>query len=194
MLRLGFLVVAALLIWFGLNAGSLLIEREPPAAADAIVVLAGNSPERLSHALRLREQGYSGLIIVSNERVHTHGVDTTWHDLYLAGLSASDLPPSSVLLIDPPPENTVHEAQRAAEILSSRGLTSALLVTDPFHSRRSALLFRPIFASHGLSVRSTPVQPDSLNLAQWWATPLAARRTAEEWTKLAAYLLQGAYW
>ena len=121
-------------------------------------------------------------------------LDTTWHDLYQAGLSAPDLPPSSVLLLDPPPENTMDEAEQAAEILSSRGLRSALLVTDPFHSRRSALLFRPIFASHGLSVRSTPVQPDALNLAQWWSTPLAARRTAEEWTKLAAYFLQGAYW
>jgi uncharacterized SAM-binding protein YcdF (DUF218 family) len=194
MLRFGCLGVAVLVLWFGFNAGSLLIDREAPQAADAIVVLAGNSPERLSHALRLREQGYSGLIIVSNERVHTHGLDTTWHDLYRAGLAAADLPSSDLALIDPPPENTVDEANQAAEILSSRGLTSALLVTDPFHSRRSALLFRPIFARHGLSVRSTPVQPDSLNLAQWWATPLAARRTAEEWTKLAAYFLQRAYW
>jgi hypothetical protein len=144
--------------------------------------------------MQLRAAGHARWIVVSNERVHTHGLDTTWRDLYRAGRTASELPSSSLLILDPPPENTIDEARLAAGILSARGLSSALLVTDPFHSRRSALLFRPIFARHGLSVRSTPVLPDSLDLAHWWATPLAARRTTEEWAKLAAYFVQGAYW
>ena len=44
-----------------------------------------------------------------------------------------------------------------------------------------------------ISVRSTPAA-DSLDLAHWWSHPLAARKVAEEWTKLAWYLVQGAYW
>ena len=35
---------------------------------------------------------------------------------------------------------------------------------------------------------------DSADLAHWWTHPLAARKVAEEWTKLAWYLVQGAYW
>jgi uncharacterized SAM-binding protein YcdF (DUF218 family) len=94
---------------------------------------------------------------------------------------------------EPPPESTVDEAHRAADIISSRGLHSALLVTDAFHSRRASMLFHAAFAHKGLTVRSTPV-PDSFDLAHWWAHPLAARRVAEEWTKLALYLVEGAYW
>ena len=162
-------------------------------AADAIVVLAGNSADRLPHAEELRNSGYANLVIVSNERVHTHGLETTWLALYRAGLSAPTLPPDAVIALDdPPPESTIDEARRAADVLTTKGLHSALLVTDAFHSRRASLLFRAVFAHRGLTVRSTPV-PDLLDLAHWWTHPLAARRVAEEWTKFVYYLVQGAY-
>jgi len=174
-------------------AGSLLIASEEPVAADAIVVLAGNSADRLPHAEELRTNGFATLVIVSNERVHTHGLETTWLALYQAGISAPNLPPDAVIALDdPPPESTIDEAHRAADVLASRGLHSALLVTDAFHSRRASLLFRAVFAHRGLTVRSTPA-PDVLDLAHWWAHPLAARRVAEEWTKFFYYLVQGAY-
>ena len=185
-------VLAALAAWLPF-AGSLLIAADQPVGADAIVVLAGNSPGRLPRAQELRAAGFSNLLIVSNERVHTHGLETTWLALYRAGISAPDLPANAVVVLDdPPPESTIDEARRSADVLASRGLRSALLVTDAFHSRRASLLFRAVFAHRGLTIRSTPV-PDLLDLAHWWAHPLAARRVAEEWTKLVWYLVQGAY-
>ena len=185
-------VLAALAAWLPF-AGSLLIAADQPVGADAIVVLAGNSPGRLPRAQELRAAGFSNLLIVSNERVHTHGLETTWLALYRAGISAPDLPVNAVVVLDdPPPESTIDEARRTADVLASRGLRSALLVTDAFHSRRASLLFRAMFAHRGLTIRSTPV-PDLLDLAHWWAHPLAARRVAEEWTKLVWYLVQGAY-
>lgn len=188
------LAVLAVWVW-ALNAGSWLIDSDQPEPADVIVVLAGNAPDRLPYALQLRAHGYASLVLISNERVHTHGLETTWLALHHAGLSAPDLPDDALLVLDdPPPESTIDEARRAADVLVSRGFRSAMLVTDAFHSRRAALLFHAAFAHKGLSVRSTPVLPDPLDLAHWWAHPLAARRTLEEWTKLASYALQGAYW
>jgi uncharacterized SAM-binding protein YcdF (DUF218 family) len=179
--------------WWFFNAGTLLIAADPPQPSDVIVVLAGNSPDRLRHAEELRQQGLVHLVVVSNERVHTHGLETTWLDLYRAGVSAPELPPASLIVLDPPPESTIDEARRAADVLSARGLHSALLVTDAFHSRRASLLFAAAFAHRGLTVRSTPAA-DYLDLAHWWSHPVAARRVAEEWTKVAVYLVQGAYW
>jgi uncharacterized SAM-binding protein YcdF (DUF218 family) len=182
----------ALAVWFPF-AGDLLIYAEPPVKADAIVVLAGNAPDRLLYAETLRNQGYADLVVVSDEPVHTHGLETTWSRLHAAGISAPELPDSSlIVLTDPPPESTIDEARRDADILSQRGLHSALLVTDAFHSRRAWLLFRAAFAHKGLSVRSVPAS-DLLDLAHWWAHPLTARRVLEEWTKLAWYVPQGAY-
>jgi uncharacterized SAM-binding protein YcdF (DUF218 family) len=183
----------AVAVWFPF-AGTLLINSEPPEAADAIVVLGGNAPDRLPYAEALRADGFSKLLVVSNERVKTHGLETTWLALHQAGVSAPEVPDSDLIVLDdPPPESTIDEARRAANILSGRGLHSALLVTDAFHSRRASMLFGAAFAHQGLTVRSTPV-PDSFDLAHWWMHPLPARRVAEEWTKLASYFIQGAYW
>jgi uncharacterized SAM-binding protein YcdF (DUF218 family) len=184
--------VLAVAIWLPF-AGSLLITSEEPTAADAIVVLAGNSADRLPHAEDLRTRGFANLVIVSNERVHTHGLETTWLALYQAGIAAPNLPADAVIALDdPPPESTIDEARGAADVLTSHGPHSALLVTDAFHSHRASMLFRAVFARRGLTVRSTPV-PDLLDLAHWWAHPLTARRVAEEWTKFVYYLVQGAY-
>jgi uncharacterized SAM-binding protein YcdF (DUF218 family) len=174
-------------------AGVLLIADEAPVATDAIVVLAGNAPDRLPRGEELRAGGYARLLVVSNERVHTHGLETDWLAIHAAGYSAPEIPDSDLIVVDdPPPESTIDEARRDADILAARGLHSALLVTDAFHSRRAALLFRAAFARRGLTVRSTPVR-DGFDLPHWWQHPLAARRVAEEYVKLAYYLVQGAY-
>jgi uncharacterized SAM-binding protein YcdF (DUF218 family) len=196
MLRLALIVFVVLLViglWVPI-AGSFLDDEEAPARADAIVVLAGNAPDRLPYAEALMAQGLGQVLVVSNERVHTHGLETTWLDLHRAGVSAPEIRDADLLVVDdPPPESTIDEARRDADLLAAHDLHSALLVTDAFHSRRADLLFRAAFAHKGLSVRSTPA-PDELDLARWWAHPLTARRVLEEWTKLAYYLIQGAYW
>ncbi len=175
-------------------AGDALIDRESPEAADAIVVLAGNAPNRLPWAEALRNQGYANLLVVSNEEVHTHNLETTWLALHEAGLAAPELPDSALLVLDnPPPESTIDEARRDAGLLQARGAHSVLLVTDAFHSRRAWLLFRAAFARKGMTVRSVPA-PDSYDLAHWWAHPVTARRVIEEYAKLLYYLPQGAYW
>lgn len=180
-------------VWF-LNAGAFLIAAEAPDHVDAIIVLAGNAPDRLPYAERLVQQGYGKLLVVSDEPVHTHGLETTWLALHEAGLSAPELQDSQLLVLDdPPPESTVDEARRDSALLAAHGLHSALLVTDAFHSRRASLLFHAAFSRAGLTVRSTPVLPDPLDLAHWWAHGRTARIVLEEWTKLALYALEGAY-
>jgi uncharacterized SAM-binding protein YcdF (DUF218 family) len=186
-------VVVAAALWLP-SAGTALIRDDGPTPADAIVVLAGNAPNRLPRGLELQRQGYARLMIVSNEEVHTHGLETTWLALHEAGLAAPELADADLVVLDnPPPESTIDEARRVAGILTSRGLRSVLLVTDAFHSRRAWLLFHAVFERHGLSVRSTPTT-DSYDLAHWWAHPVSARRTVEEWTKLGWYAVQGALW
>src|SRR2546423_234824 len=120
----GLLVVT---VWF-VNAGALLVATDKPEVSDAIVVLAGNAPDRLPHAEALRAQGFANLVLVSNEQVHTHGLETTWRELYRAGVAAPELPPEALIVLDdPPPESTIDEARRGADILARRGVHSALL-------------------------------------------------------------------
>jgi uncharacterized SAM-binding protein YcdF (DUF218 family) len=174
--------------------GTFLVASDEPTPADAIVVLAGNAPDRLPRALELWRAGYAPLLVVSNENIHTYGLDTTWYDLYRAHLAAQDLPPEALIILDNPvPDSTIDEARRDAAILQARGLHRALLVTDAFHSRRASLLFAAQFRHLALEVRSTPVLESDPDIAHWWAHPMESRRVSEEWTKLLIYLLQGSY-
>ena len=191
------LIVTVLLLgvamWFPF-AGTLLIDAEPPTRADAIVVLAGNAPDRLVHAQELFEAGYAPLLVVSDERLISYGLDVTWRTLFEAGLAAPRLPRGAVAIMsDPPPESTLDEARRAAALLQARGLRSAILVTDPFHSRRAELLFAAQFRRHGLSLQSSPAAGEDIDLSRWWQQPRAARQVVEEYAKLVAYFVQGAY-
>jgi uncharacterized SAM-binding protein YcdF (DUF218 family) len=176
-------------------AGRFLLVQDPLAPADIIVVLGGNAPYRLPYAEQLVSQGYAPLVLVSDERVYTFGMDTSWGALYRASLAGQGLPPSTVLLItNPVPLSTVDEAQRAAQVLRERGLRSALLVTDAFHSRRAGLLFAAEFRRYGLTVLSAPTLAELDDLEHWWQRPRMARHVLSEYVKLGSYLLQGAYW
>jgi uncharacterized SAM-binding protein YcdF (DUF218 family) len=194
---LALLLAVALLVLsdsFWLPAiGEFLVVSDPLAPADAIVVLAGNAPARLPHAEELYRQGFAPLLIVSDEEVHSQTLDTTWSKLYAAGVAAPELPASAlVILTDPPPESTLDEAERDAALLQARGLHSAILVTDPFHSRRAGLLFAAEFRRHGLAVRSSP-NADQLDLPHWWQHRQSRRMVIDEYVKLLAYLLTGRY-
>lgn len=183
------------LAWWLPNSGTFLVLREPLERVDAIVVLAGNAPNRLRHGLRLYREGYAPHVVVSDENVRTHGMDLTWSDVYRAGLTAAELPQEALMVLrDPLPSSTLDEAERTALILRDRGWTSAILVTDPFHSRRAALMFRAEYARQGLRVISSPAEVDELNLDRWWGHPRTATNVLEEWTKLVSYLPTGAYW
>jgi uncharacterized SAM-binding protein YcdF (DUF218 family) len=191
LLPLALLLAAPLWLQF---FGTFLVASDEPTHADAIVVLAGNAPDRLPRALDLWRQGYAPLLIVSNESVHTYGLNTTWYDLYRAHLVAQEVPPDELVILDNPlPDSTIDEARRDAAIAQARGLHSALLVTDAFHSRRASLLFAAQFRHLGLEVRSTPVLDSDPDIAHWWAHPTETRRVTEEWTKLLVYLVQGSY-
>ncbi len=175
--------------------GTWLIVRDPLEPADVIVVLAGNAPVRLEHGDALYHAGYAPRLLVSDEEVRTHGMDTTWLALHRAGLSAPDISDAALIaLTDPPPESTRDEARRDAQLLVDRGMHSAILVTDEFHSRRSAMVFGAEFRRRGLVVHSSPAENPEIQLGTWWESQPTAVTVVQEYLKLGSYVVQGAFW
>src|SRR5919206_4981310 len=81
------LTLAVLLhpLWLG-ALGDFLVARDELRQADAIVVLAGNSPYRVQHAAELYRAGWAPRVLISNELVLSHGVEVSWLALRQAGL------------------------------------------------------------------------------------------------------------
>jgi uncharacterized SAM-binding protein YcdF (DUF218 family) len=172
-------------------AGEVLVEHDPLVPSDVIVVLAGNSPFRARHAETLYAQGLAPHVIISNEPLSSHGVQTTWLELRSVGLVRLSIPDDAIVPIPEISDSTYEEALRSREIMRARGWRSAILVTDPFHMRRATMTFRQAFEPAGLTVAASPADGSKYGVDNWWTDRNAIMRVAQEYIKLGYYLVTG---
>jgi uncharacterized SAM-binding protein YcdF (DUF218 family) len=130
-----FVVVTFVQVWR--TAG---VDQARPA--DAIVVLGAAQYDgdpspvlraRLDHALALWEAGHAPLIVVTGGR--QRGDRFTQAAAGYVHLRERGVP-DDALLLEVDGDSTYTELAATARILRDRDLTSALLVSDPYHSRR----------------------------------------------------------
>jgi uncharacterized SAM-binding protein YcdF (DUF218 family) len=189
------IAVAAMLLhplWLA-ALGDFLVERNELRQADAIVVLAGNSPYRAAHAVELYRAGWAPRLIVSNEMVFSHGVEATWLELLQGGLVRLDVPREAIVPLEPVARSTHHEAVLARDLMLQRGWKRAIVVSDPFHTRRAAWAFRGVWDRAGLEVIARPAEGSKYVVDNWWRDPNKATRVIQEYVKLPYYLLAGQF-
>jgi uncharacterized SAM-binding protein YcdF (DUF218 family) len=145
----------------------LLLVAEAPRRADAIVVLGGGiydaqtlssgTTTRLVHGLRLHQQGYAPIVILTGG----NPVDPSTPESAVMALVARQLGTKpDVLVVESVAARTAAQGEAVARLAHDRGIRSVLLVTSPEHSYRSVRVFRKT----GLDVISTP--PVAVNLPQ----------------------------
>ena len=171
--------------------GDGLVAHDDLGPADVIVVLAGNSPFRARHAETLYAQGLAPHVIISNEPLSSHGVQTTWLELRSVGLVHLTIPDDAIVPIPEISDSTYEEALHSREIMQAHSWRSAILVTDPFHMRRALLTFRQAFGSAGLTVAASPADGSKYGVDNWWTDRNAIMRVAQEYLKLGYYLATG---
>ena len=154
-------------------------------------MLAGNSPFRARHAETLYARGLAANVIISNEPLSSHGVQTTWLELRHHGLVQLSIPDAAIVPISEISDSTYEEALRSREIMQAHGWRSAILVTDPFHMRRAVLTFRQAFEPAGLAVAASPADGSKYGVDNWWTDRNAIMRVAQEYLKLVYYLAAG---
>jgi uncharacterized SAM-binding protein YcdF (DUF218 family) len=172
-------------------AGEVLVVHDDLAPSDVIVVLAGNSPFRARHAETLYRRGLAPQVIISNEPLSSHGVQTTWMELRERGLVRLAFPDDAVVPIPEISDSTYEEAQRSRDIMLARGWRTAILVTDPFHMRRAVMTFRQTFEPAGLSVAASPADGSKYGVDNWWTDRNAIMRVTQEYLKLVYYVARG---
>ena len=133
-----------------------LARRDPPVAADAVVVLSSRLQEdgeltsvamsRLLHGVELLAQGRASRIVLTELPSPYKAYAAAARQMLSAlGLQAE-------LHTVGPVEHTRDEARQVAALFRSKGWRKALLVTSPSHSRRAAASFE----KEGLEVASLP--------------------------------------
>lgn len=158
----------------------LLVARDEPRAADALIVLAGDEyGRRMQHGVELWRRG----LVKDGPLVTTGGVlydELSWAKAMRAHAVRLGVPAERVVALDRG-VTTAEEARLAMELLAARGARTVLLVTSPYHSGRAAALFRAEATPRGIEVLSCP-SPDEAPEA-WWEDPVATRYLVSELLK-----------
>jgi len=185
---LGLLLLLGLL-YLGLRGlGAFLITGDPLERGDAVVVLGGGGEHRVEEAVRLVQERYGLWLIVTEpgEVVPGEGPGSQVFRrvAILAGIS-----PDVILITEKTAANTYQEAEAVLHTMEKHQLKSVIVVTDPFHTQRTRMIFRSVFAGSGMTVRVHPVPNHWYRSTTWFFHLEGWNQTFREYVKMAGFLL-----
>jgi len=180
---LGFLVGAISIVAVLVGIGHWLDLTDPLAKADAIVAISGDTGARVESAIALWKEGYAPVLIFSGGSSDPESAASA--ELMKRTAVAAGVP-ATAIVVEGSSATTEENAQRVAELMQSRGLRSAILVTSPYHQRRAAMLFEREFGRASLSFRNHPADDPDWDASFWWTREPSRSLTLVELAKLGA--------
>ena len=187
-----------ILIWIFLAPflAASLIKEKPLEKADAIWVLSGSASylERIQEAALVYKKGVAPKIFLTNdggyggwneaEQLNPAFVELAKRELMLQGV-----PSEAIEMLPKVVDGTNYEADLFVETARDRNLTSVLLVTSPYHSRRTLWTFERAALKNSLSVniglQSPAAGPETPRAFDWWLSRKGWTVGGEEYVKIA---------
>ena len=168
------------------GVGHWLDVTDPLAKADAIVAISGDTGARAETAIALWKQGYAPVLIFSGGSSDPESVASA--ELMKRAAVAAGVP-ANAIAVEGESATTEENAQRVAELMKTRGLGSAILVTSPYHQRRASMLFEREFGRAALSFQNHPADDPDWDPNLWWTSDPSRSRTLVELAKLGALVV-----
>jgi uncharacterized SAM-binding protein YcdF (DUF218 family) len=169
---------------------------QPPAQADAIMLLNGEAETRAFAAAALWKAGWAPRILLSTVDADPQRENTTVpaeHEMNLRVLQACGVPRSAVVLLDGRARSTYDEAAAAADYLARSTPPRLLLVTSGFHARRARWIFERVLAGHARQISVVAAVEDESSAAAWWQSEQDFAAISGEYLKLGFYVLRYSY-
>ena len=191
-----FVVVSAAATAGLYSAARWLHHADTPQKADAIVVLAGDFT-RVFEAAQLYREGYAprvylsaavrdpSLLLLDREGVVFPKTEEITRQILLQ----KGVPAGAISWFATDMVSTATEAE-AARALVARGERRLLIITSPYHTRRTGIIFRAALPDAQLRVIATRHEEFPEN---WWRDQTAAKNVLQEVAKLAFYLAGGRF-
>jgi len=169
-------------------SGPFLVIAEEAQPADAIVVIGGDhKPERVRRAVELDHQGLAPVVIVSGGTVVQEGDEWLPEAELMQRLALGMGLEQEAMILETRSLTTAQNAAFAEEICRAEGITSVLLVTSAYHSRRARRVFRDEMEPD-ISVTVQPAAQDFCPLC-WVFYPSEATVILYEYWNWAGYWL-----
>ncbi|MYL53838.1 YdcF family protein [Pontibacillus yanchengensis] len=172
-----FCLLITLIIIYAILGREYLVIEGNPQKSEAIIVLSG-SDGRLEHAVKLYKKGYGENIILTNSTEPS----TTKKEAIELGV------PEDAIIEEKKATSTYENALFSKDIMEKRDITSAVVVTSDYHTRRSKYTFETIFSSTDINL-SYDVAPSAFQTSGKM-NEYDKRIVLSEYTKLTGYWLR----
>ncbi len=162
-----------------------LVVHDPPAWADAVVVLAGDPDyERTLTAARLMREGRARILVLTGGEP---GPGDSAISLRQQAVAAGVDP--TRIRMETSSRSTRESLREAGALLDREGASSVILVTSPYHQRRAWLAARQAWP--GRRIHNQPATPSSWRPEGWWRIQRSRSIVFSEYGKLLYYGLRG---
>jgi uncharacterized SAM-binding protein YcdF (DUF218 family) len=183
------LIVLGVLLGEALLTGmaGFLIIADPLESSDAVIVLSGGQLDRLQEAARIYHDQFARMLILTETGEQLRGYDQPYNFYMQLEALNLDIPSGAILLTEEHAADTFEEARAVLELMQREGMRSGVVVTDPYHTRRTRLIFQDIFQGTDIRIYVRPVRDSWYRSATWWMSAQGWEITLQEYTKLFAY-------
>lgn len=148
-----------------LNLGNFLDISEAPKKSDVIVSLGGGDLDRVKKSLELYAKDYSlkRIIILTGDEQSTKDKDNNVDDKRIKYLKENKIDVNNIIH-EKSVKNTIEEINYIKEYLIKNQYTSAIIVSDPPHTKRIRYLLNKIHKSNDKHLNFILVKSD----VTWW--------------------------
>ena len=159
----------------------LIFESPPPHSVDLIVVLGGGDGDRVKKGAQLYNNSISKKILMTGDLSF---FNTSYGTLMKDFAHSNGVPYSSLFTV---PSNSTHtDARQALSFALSNHISSLVIVTSKFHTKRSYLTFKKVFSNSNIDLYIIAVD-DSIDYNSWWTHYEMADGVLVEWGKMIVY-------
>lgn len=187
---LAVLVLSCLAGIFLYAAGEFLVQTDPLQRSGAVVLLGGGGKERIDEAAGLMRDRFADLLILTDTDSTAPGGMLEWEYVRLEMIDRG-VSPAQIQTTYHTVTSTKEEARAVLEYLQRHKVSSCIVVTDPYHTRRTRMIFHQEFEGSGVDVRVVPAQKHWYTPYSWFLSTRGWQATLSEFAKIMAFWLKG---
>ena len=174
-----------ILIWVGfVGAASFLIIRDRVKPVDAIVVLSGDEGDRVQEGIKWYKNGYGNSFVITKTHTEYIGEGQTYSEKLQRMAIDAGVPADSIFVTDGEASTTFEEAQAVKILAYQRNINSILVITAPYHTRRTKIIFQREFKDTEMKVIVHPVEDSWYKPINWYLSAQGWRQTLTEYGSL----------
>jgi uncharacterized SAM-binding protein YcdF (DUF218 family) len=170
-------------------AGDYLSNSDDLQRSGAIVLLSGGDVERMDEAAKLMRERFAELLILTNTGRRMPDGMLEWQyarqEAISKGVSPAQIEPTDRVV-----DSTSSEAQAVREYLQRHSVSSCIVVTDPFHTRRTRIIFAREMANTGIDVIVVSPSGHWYRAESWFLSLRGWQSTLNEYIKLGMEFMQ----